>query len=98
MLMEMVLGKSARLMVLPGAGSVKVYTNQLEHDPSDINRAREIASNTQVVPVGILYRNPEVPCYEDLIGSDKLRTADVTRAGLNAELDKHTVWPRESHA
>ena len=78
------------------AGLAKVYKNQVEHDPSDINRAREVASSHDVVPVGILYRNPEVPCYEDLLRSDKLRTADVTRAGLNAELDKHTVWPREA--
>lgn len=78
------------------AGLAKVYQNQVEHDPSDLNRAREIASSHDIVPVGILYRNPEVPCYEDLLRSDKLRTADVARAGLNAELDKHTVWPREA--
>ena len=48
------------------------------------------------MPVGILYRNPDVPCYEDLRHSDKLRTPDLTRAGLNAELDKYTVWPQEA--
>ena len=36
------------------------------------------------------------PCYEDLRRPDALRTAEVTRAGLNAELDKFTVWPREA--
>ena len=62
--------------------------------PSNINRAREIASSHDTIPVGILYRNPGVPCYEDLRHSDKLRTPDLTRAGLNAELDKYTVWPQ----
>jgi len=76
------------------AGLSRVYKNQLEHDPSDIHRAREIASSTDIIPVGILYRNPDVPCYEDLRQSDKLRTPDLTRAGLNAELDKYTVWPQ----
>jgi hypothetical protein len=76
------------------AGLSKVYKNQLEHDPSDMNRAREIASGHDTIPVGILYRNPNVPCYEDLRLSDKLRTPDLTRAGLNAELDKYTVWPQ----
>jgi len=80
------------------AGLSKVYKNQLQHDPSDINRAREIASNTDIIPVGILYRNPAVPCYENLRQTDKLRTADLTRAGLNAELDKYTVWPQGTKA
>jgi len=82
----------------PSAGAAKVYKNLVEHDPSDLNQARVIASRTDVVPVGILYRNPEVPCYEDLVRSTRLRTAEVTRAGLNAEFDKHTVWPREAEA
>ena len=76
------------------AGLSRVYKNQLQHDPSNIHRAREIASSTDIIPVGILYRNPDVPCYEDLRASDKLRTPDLTRAGLNAELDKYTVWPQ----
>ncbi|MBI5908823.1 MAG: 2-oxoglutarate oxidoreductase [Betaproteobacteria bacterium] len=80
----------------PSAGLSRVYKNQLEHDPLNIDRAREIASSTDIIPVGILYRNPEVPCYENLRHSDKLHTADLTRAGLNAELDKYTVWPREA--
>ncbi|MFH1044263.1 MAG: thiamine pyrophosphate-dependent enzyme [Pseudomonadota bacterium] len=78
------------------AGLARIYKNQLQHDPSDINRAREIASGHDSMPVGILYRNPDVPCYENLRLSDKLRTADLTRAGLNAELDKYTVWPQEA--
>ncbi|MDP2320981.1 MAG: thiamine pyrophosphate-dependent enzyme [Acidobacteriota bacterium] len=82
----------------PSAGAAKVYKNQVEHDPSDLNQARLIASRTDVVPVGILYRNPEVPCYEDLVRSDRLRSAALTRTGLDAEFDKHTVWPREAEA
>ena len=80
----------------PSAGLSRVYKNQREHDPLDINRAREIASDTDTIPVGILYRNPQVPCYEDLRKTDKLRTPDLTRAGLNAELDKYTVWPQHA--
>ena len=55
-------------------------------------RARSRRSSTRF-PVGILYRNPAVPCYEDLRRSDKLRTADFIRAGLEAEFDKFTIWP-----
>ncbi|MDP2367685.1 thiamine pyrophosphate-dependent enzyme [Rhodoferax sp.] len=74
----------------------RTYKNQLQHDPANIDRAREIASSEGIIPVGILYRNPAVPCYEDLRRSDKLRTPEMTRAGLNAEFDKYTVWPRQA--
>jgi 2-oxoglutarate ferredoxin oxidoreductase subunit beta len=77
----------------PSEGLSRIYKNQLEHDPSNINRAREIASQHDVIPVGILYRNEEVPTYEKLRRSDKLVTPQLTRAGLNSELDKYTVWP-----
>ncbi|MGB5621576.1 MAG: thiamine pyrophosphate-dependent enzyme [Gammaproteobacteria bacterium] len=71
----------------------RVYRNQERHDPSDLDRAREIASITDAIPVGILYRNPQVPCYEDLRETDYLRTTEFVKAGLDAELDKFTVWP-----
>jgi 2-oxoglutarate ferredoxin oxidoreductase subunit beta len=75
------------------AGLAKVYKNQAQHDPSNLDRAREIASNTDLIPVGILYRNPSVPCYEDLIAGGELRTTEYLRKGLEAEFDKFTVWP-----
>lgn len=71
----------------------RVYRNQEQHDPSNLDRAREIASITDAIPVGILYRNREVPCYEDLRETDYLRTTEFVKAGLEAELDKFTVWP-----
>ena len=73
------------------AGLGKVYKNQLHHDPSDIDRAREIASGLDPIPVGILYRNPDVPCYEETRQSTVLRTTETVRRGFEAELDKYTV-------
>jgi 2-oxoglutarate ferredoxin oxidoreductase subunit beta len=77
-------------------GLAKVYKNQEHHDPSNLNRAREIASDRDRLPVGVLYCNPDVPCYEDLRRSSHARTPDLVRAGLEAELDKFTVWPKAS--
>jgi 2-oxoglutarate ferredoxin oxidoreductase subunit beta len=71
----------------------RIYRNLIVHDPLDIDRAREIASQQDPIPVGILYRNPEVPCYEDLRRIGRFRPAELIRAGLDAELDKFTVWP-----
>jgi len=67
--------------------------DQNGHDASNIDRAREIASRSDPIPVGILYRNADVPRYEDLRRSPKLRTPQLVRAGLEAEFDKFTVWP-----
>jgi 2-oxoglutarate ferredoxin oxidoreductase subunit beta len=66
------------------------------HDASNLHRAREVASQMDPIPVGILYRNPQVPCYEDLRASPKPRSAEMVRAGLEAELDKFTVWPEHA--
>ncbi|HEY5900304.1 MAG TPA: thiamine pyrophosphate-dependent enzyme [Burkholderiales bacterium] len=76
----------------------RTYSNILEHDPSNIDRAREIASAHDPIPVGILYRNEEVPCYEDLRRSTKLRTTEYIQKGLEAEFDKFTVWPEAATA
>ncbi|MCL4762150.1 MAG: hypothetical protein KJ018_10320, partial [Burkholderiales bacterium] len=72
----------------------RTYRNQVEHDPTDLDRAREIASSTDPIPVGILYHNPAVPCYEDVHGVGEVRTAEQVRRGLEAEFDKVTVWPQ----
>jgi len=70
-----------------------VYKNRLEHDPGNIHRAREIASMSDVIPVGILYHNPGVPCYEEIRRSGALRTTESIRGDLEGELDKFTIWP-----
>lgn len=72
-------------------GLAKVYKNQLHHDPLDMNRAREIASSTDVVPVGILYQNRDIPCYEDTRRTSILRTNETIRKGFETELDKYAV-------
>jgi 2-oxoglutarate ferredoxin oxidoreductase subunit beta len=75
----------------PSPAIESVYANRLEHDPSNIHRAREIASAADVVPVGILFHDPSVPCYEDLRQNVDMRTTDVIRRGLEAELDRFTI-------
>ena len=69
------------------------YRNQMAHNPLDIDRAREIASMDEPIPVGILYRNPDAPCYEDLRHAGQLRSPAAIRAGFDRELDKFTFWP-----
>jgi len=75
-------------------GLARVYTNNVVHDPRDLDAARRVASGSDPIPVGILYQNPEVPCYEDLRRGTQLRTPEYIRSGFEAELDKFTIWPQ----
>jgi len=63
----------------------------IEHDPSDLSAAREIAQDVSRVPVGLLYRNPDAPCYETLTSRGVEFTARKRLAGLNAALDRFTI-------
>jgi 2-oxoglutarate/2-oxoacid ferredoxin oxidoreductase subunit beta len=72
----------------------KTYRNQIEHDPSDLNRARELVSDPNVTPVGIIYRNENVPCYEVIQKRDQTYTPEMIEQVLNAEFDQFTVQPR----
>ena len=69
----------------------RIYRNQENHDPSDRNRAREIATVHDPIPVGVLYKNPNLPCYEDLKANEELITPEGVCNALNAELDKFTI-------
>ncbi len=73
------------------SGISKTYQNQLEHDPSNIHRAREIISDLEQIPVGILYQDKSVPCYEEVRNAGQARTTEYVRAGLEAEFDKFSV-------
>ncbi len=76
-------------------GLAKVYKNQEAHDPRDIDRAREIASIEDRIPVGVLYRNADVRCYEDVRRPERPATPALTAAALEEELDKFTIWPAD---
>ena len=78
-----------------GPDLARVYRNREEHDPADLHRAREIASMDDGIPVGILYRNENIPCYEDLRRPERTFTPEVVKASLEEEFDKFTIWPRE---
>ncbi|MEJ2603940.1 MAG: thiamine pyrophosphate-dependent enzyme [Gammaproteobacteria bacterium] len=73
----------------------RIYRNREEHDPADLVDARRIAATSERLPVGILYRNPDTPRYEELRARTKSVTPSLVRKGLNEELDKFTIWPRE---
>ena len=71
----------------------KMYTTTEAHDPMDLNRAREIAEMRDKVPVGILYRNPNIERYEDTRRPKKLPTWEQHRDLLNDAFDRFGIAP-----
>lgn len=71
----------------------QVYRNQREHDPADRKAAREIVANGDPIPVGVLYRNPDIPCYEDQCQAQSPTSGERIVTCLEAEFDKFTVDP-----
>jgi 2-oxoglutarate ferredoxin oxidoreductase subunit beta len=69
----------------------KVYTTQMEHDPSDINRAREIGESVDVEPVGILYRNESLECYDEVRRPRKAISMAMRKEAMDREFDKFAV-------
>jgi 2-oxoglutarate ferredoxin oxidoreductase subunit beta len=71
----------------------RIYPTQEQHDPADMARAREIATLSDPIPVGVLYRNENIPCYEDFKAVDAAPTpAEITRY-LESEFDKFAINP-----
>jgi 2-oxoglutarate/2-oxoacid ferredoxin oxidoreductase subunit beta len=71
-------------------GLDKVYKSNLYHDPSDIHEARRLAEPTDRVRVGLYFRDPSFPRYEEIRSVPK-RTAEDKINLLNAELDRYAV-------
>ena len=69
----------------------KILKNQREHDPSDLNAARELAGSRDAIPIGLLYRNPNADHYEDYTTAGLATSRSEKLAALNAQLDRYQV-------
>lgn len=71
----------------------RIYKNQETHDPLDMGRALAIAALDEEIPVGILYNDPSVPCYDELRAGERPNTPALVQTVLNEEFDKVGIWP-----
>ena len=69
----------------------KIYKNERPHDPSDLDAARRLASGIDPMPIGVLYRNEEVPVYDEIRRSTRVVTHDLRRQALDREFDRFAV-------
>jgi len=69
----------------------KMYKNHLEHDPSDINAARQLASETDRLPIGLFFHNPDAPIYDVFTNEGLSMTLEEKAEGLERELDRFAI-------
>jgi 2-oxoglutarate ferredoxin oxidoreductase subunit beta len=67
------------------------FPHRLAHDPSDLGRAFQLAADTSRIPVGLIYRNPDAPCYEDLSSQGAEMTSKERLERFDAILDRITI-------
>ena len=69
----------------------RLFPNQAEHDPTDLTAALKIAADDTVLPLGILYRNPDAPRY-DLMSQQGMEISPQEKlAGLNEAFDHFAI-------
>ncbi len=69
----------------------RLYGSQEEHDPSNLNRARELADLEDKVPIGILYRNESVQRYDEIRRPQRTPTVEQRRNTLEKAFDSFAV-------
>jgi 2-oxoglutarate ferredoxin oxidoreductase subunit beta len=67
------------------------FPNHLEHDPSDIHKAREVAEMNDPLPVGILFQDPNRVRYETITSQGLGMSVEDKIKGLNKALDVFAV-------
>jgi 2-oxoglutarate ferredoxin oxidoreductase subunit beta len=69
----------------------KIFRHTIQHDPSDLHRARELAEEGNDAYLGLLYCNPDAVRY-DLYGASNIgHTPEQKIAAINTELDRFAV-------
>ena len=69
----------------------RMYANQHEHDPSNLAASRELASDEDTIPIGLLYRNPQARRYDEItVRGLKMPVAEKIQA-LEHELDRFAI-------
>ncbi len=88
----------SRLLLLTHENGIQVddavkrmFQNTREHDPSDINEARAIAEDTAMIPMGLLYYNPDAVLYDKFSNVGLGMSVEEKTAGLNTALDHFAI-------
>lgn len=67
------------------------FPNQRVHNPRDLPAAWNVAHDNSAIPLGLLYHNPDAPCYEDSSSIGMDMTPENRLQALNRVLDTLTI-------
>ena len=88
----------SRLLVLEHENGVPVdpaldrlLKNRTRHDPSDMAGARALADRDDVVPIGLLFADPNRPVYDHQTQVGMNMSVEEKLAGINAQLDRFAI-------
>jgi len=77
--------------IVPEPVLEKLFKNRAEHDPSDIAAARAYADRNDVIPIGVFYRNPDAPRYDEYTARGLGMSPEDKLAALGKELDRFAI-------
>jgi 2-oxoglutarate ferredoxin oxidoreductase subunit beta len=69
----------------------KMFKNQAVHDPADRSAGRDYASQSLPAPIGLFYRNEELPCYDHETVHGLGMPADDKVKAVQAEVDHFLI-------
>ncbi len=73
------------------AAAIQRFPTVRWHDPRDFAQAQQIAACTDPVPMGLLYRNPQAPCYNDMSCHGITMTAAEKLHALHEALEEFSI-------
>jgi 2-oxoglutarate ferredoxin oxidoreductase subunit beta len=88
----------SRLLLLTHENGIQVddavkrmFENNQEHDPSDLAAARALAQDDTLIPMGLLYHNPDAVRYDEFSTVGLGMSVEEKMAGLNTALDHFAI-------
>jgi 2-oxoglutarate ferredoxin oxidoreductase subunit beta len=88
----------SRLLLLTHENGIQVgdavkrmFPNNQEHDPADLAAARALAQDDSMIPMGLLYRNPNAVRYDEFSAKGLGMSVEEKMAGLNTALDRFAI-------
>lgn len=69
----------------------RIFPNHLSHDPANLSEARDIAEVMDPMPIGLLYHNPDLICYDDISSQGGDVTNEEKMDAINRAMDKFAI-------
>jgi 2-oxoglutarate ferredoxin oxidoreductase subunit beta len=77
------------------ASARKSFKNVMDHDPSNIQKAREIAEIKDGIPVGLFYQNTKNPRYDEYGAHNLGMSVAAKKEALETLFDQYTISNQE---